>query len=105
MPDLFGTPDTLQFVDWTPNRSTTWLLANYKYLCFIHFRESRDRKRLPFFRSSEGSADLASYPGHVFGEKSALFPPTTWPGYEASADLPTHPLFAGDTRILQVSPA
>ena len=26
---------------------------------------------------------LASYPGHVGGGKSALFPPPTWPGYEA----------------------
>ena len=30
--------------------------------------------------------DIASYSGHVGGGKSALFPPPTWPGYEARVD-------------------
>ena len=33
-----------------------WLFTtDYKCLCFIHFRKSRDRKRLPFLRSGERS--------------------------------------------------
>ena len=32
--------------------------TDYKPLCFIHFRKSRDRKRLPFFRVKEVTAVL-----------------------------------------------
>ena len=52
--------------------------ANYKHLCFIHFRKSRDRKRVPFFTSSERSEfhsqtlSKKNPPGQRAGERAWL---------------------------------
>ena len=56
-------------------------LSGLALIILLYYRIA-ENFRAVFFSGPLGG-EIASYPGHVFGEKSALFPPTTWPGYEA----------------------